>query len=54
MKWKAQCATNVIRQLVSHRERTRSAAARASSQGQGQAPAIIMAGDLNCTPEAQS
>ena len=51
MKWKAQCATNILRQLVHERERKRRAAAPASSQGQAPA-SIIMAGDLNCTRKA--
>ena len=51
LKWKAQCATNILRQLVHERERKRRAAAPASSQGQAPA-SIIMAGDLNCTRKA--
>ena len=52
LKWKAQCATNLLRQLVHHRERKRSSAALASSQGQAPVPSIIMTGDLNVTRQA--
>ena len=55
MKWKAQCATNILKQLVRCRERRRrDGAAHASSQGQAPAPvpSIIMAGDLNTTKQA--
>ena len=55
MKWKAQCATNILKQLVRCRERRRrDGAAHASSQGQAPAPvpSLIMAADLNCTKQA--
>ena len=55
IQYKAQCATNIIQQVVRHRMQGR---ASASSQGQqayasfGVEPSIIMAGDLNVGPTA--
>ena len=49
-KFKAQCCTNIITQVV--RQAVEEWAARASSQGQSRQPAIIIAGDLNTPRDA--